>query len=282
MPRFFSTVLRSGPQGVQYCGRFPTFVLSKEKKRTVMDLKQYLDSTYLETPALAGISFEQYREKAESYIREAIDERFKLIMIRPDMVATARKMIDERKSPVLVGTVIGFPEGTYTTEEKLSEARQAIADGVDELDFVADYPMYKRGKVEYVAQQVRECTKLVLDAGKTAKWILETAALRPDEIEGLSELIRDTVLDDFGPQAAPRVFLKTSTGFFKTTGGQPSGATPEAVRIMVRAGAPLPVKAAGGVRDARAAREMIELGVTRIGTSSAKKLADGQTDTAGY
>lgn len=247
-----------------------------------MDLKQYLDSTYLETPALAGISFEEYKKKAEKYIQEAIDEHFKLIMIRPDIVATARQMIDEQKSDVLVGTVIGFPEGTYSTEEKLAEARKAIADGADELDFVVDYPMYKRGKVESVAEQVRVCTKLTLDAGKTAKWILETAALRDDEIEGLSELIRDVVLDNFSESAAPRVFLKTSTGFFKTEGGKPAGATLEGVRIMARAGAPLPVKAAGGVRDAQAAEEMIKAGVTRIGTSSAKKLADGQNSAAGY
>lgn len=247
-----------------------------------MDLKQYLDSTYLETPALAGISFEEYKKKAEKYIQEAIDEHFKLIMIRPDMVSTARKIIDAAGSGVLVGTVIGFPEGTYSTEEKLAEARQAIADGADELDFVVDYPMYKRGKVESVAEQVRACTELTLQAGKTAKWILETAALRDDEIEGLSELIRDVVLDNFGEAAAPRVFLKTSTGFFKTEVGKPAGATFEGVRIMARAGAPLPVKAAGGVRDAAAAEEMIKAGVTRIGTSSAKKLADGQNSAAGY
>lgn len=247
-----------------------------------MDLKQYLDSTYLETPALAGISFEEYKKTAEGYIQEAIDERFKLIMIRPDMVATARKMIDDQKSGVLVGTVIGFPEGTYPTEEKLTEARQAIRDGADELDFVADYPMYKRGKVETVAEQVRVCTELTLQAGKTAKWIIEIAALRDDEIEGISELIRDVVLDNFGQEAAPRVFLKTSTGFYKTEGGKPAGATLEGVEIMARAGAPLPVKAAGGVRDAATAARMISAGVTRIGTSSAKKLADGQAPQSGY
>lgn len=93
-------------------------------------------------------------------------------------------MIDESHSEVLVGTVIGFPEGSYSTEEKLTEAHRALADGADELDFVVDYPMYKRGKVEYVAQQVYVCTDLVLQAGKTAKWILETAALRPTRSRG--------------------------------------------------------------------------------------------------
>lgn len=247
-----------------------------------MDLKQYLDSTYLETPASAGITQQEYERNAEKFIQEAIDEHFKLIMIRPDRVAQARRMIDAQGSDVLVGTVIGFPEGTYTTDEKLAEARKAIADGADELDFVADYPMYKRGKPEYVASQVLQCTELTLQAGKTAKWILETAALRADEIEGLSELIRDVVLDHFGEQAAPRVFLKTSTGFFKPGDGKPGGATPEAVRIMVAAGAPLPVKAAGGVRDAQAAEEMIRAGVTRIGTSSAKKLVEGQAGNTAY
>lgn len=102
--------------------------------------------------------------------------------------------------------------------------------------------MYKRGKVETVAEQVRVCTELTLQAGKTAKWIIEIAALRDDEIEGISELIRDVVLDNFGQEAAPRVFLKTSTGFYKTEGGKPAGATLEGVEIMARAGAPCPSK----------------------------------------
>jgi deoxyribose-phosphate aldolase len=47
-----------------------------------MNLKQYLDSTYLKTAAQAGLSEEENLKVAEQCIDEAITEDFKLIMIR--------------------------------------------------------------------------------------------------------------------------------------------------------------------------------------------------------
>lgn len=69
----------------------PTFAEQEQRntETAMTDIRQYLDSTYLETPATAGITPEEYREKARKYIQEAIDEHFKLIMIRPDQVAVA-------------------------------------------------------------------------------------------------------------------------------------------------------------------------------------------------
>ena len=45
---------------------------------------------------------------------------------------------------------------------------------------------------------------------------------------------------------------------------------------------PLPVKAAGGVRNIDDALTMIQLGVKRIGTSAAKTIADGQVSNENY
>ena len=46
-------------------------------------------------------------------------------MIRPDFVSIAKERISKANSNVLVGTVIGFHEGTNTTENKLSEAQKS-------------------------------------------------------------------------------------------------------------------------------------------------------------
>ena len=51
---------------------------------------------------------------------------------------------------------------------------------------------------------------------------------------------------------------------------------------MLDNASPLPVKAAGGVRTHQEAVTMINLGVKRIGTSSAKAIASGQQATNGY
>ena len=60
-----------------------------------MNIKQYLDSTYLKTAAQAGLSVDENILVTKGFIQEAIEERFKLIMIRPDMVCLAKKMITE-------------------------------------------------------------------------------------------------------------------------------------------------------------------------------------------
>ena len=62
----------------------------------------------------------------------------------------------------------------------------------------------------------------------------------------------------------------------------PNGATVKSVTIMLDNASPLPVKAAGGVRTADEVHEMIQLGVKRIGTSSAKAIVSGGTSTSGY
>lgn len=56
-----------------------------------MNIKQYLDSTYLKTAAQANITEEENTEVVKKCIQEAIDYDFKLIMIRPDKVALAKK-----------------------------------------------------------------------------------------------------------------------------------------------------------------------------------------------
>ena len=239
------------------------------------DIKKYLDSTYLKTPEQAGISEAETEQKVKEVIQEAIDNGFYLVMIRPNYVKLARKMIDEAGAGVKVGTVIGFPEGTLNYKLKLAEAQQAINDGADELDYVVNYEAYKKGETEWVKKEVFEGSLLAVKNGKVAKWIIEVAALTPEQIAGLTTLIRDIVVQSLGMDKAKKVFVKSSTGFYKTQDGKPNGATPETIKIMLKHADPLPVKAAGGVRNYEDAVKMIEMGVQRIGTSSAKAIAEG-------
>lgn len=230
----------------------------------------------------AGISDAENLAVAKGFIREAIDEQFKLIMIRPEMVAIAKKMIAEAKSKLTVGTVIDFPEGRSPLEQKLKEAKQAIADGADDLDFVCNYGAFKNGDTALVKEEVLLCTQLGLDNHKIVKWIIEVAALNNQQIVQLSSLIKNVVLTNFKEEYYDNVFVKSSTGFFRTENNLPNGATPETIIMMLENASPLPVKAAGGVRTYEEAVEMIRLGVKRIGTSSAKAIACGQISDGNY
>jgi deoxyribose-phosphate aldolase len=247
-----------------------------------MDVKQFLDSTYLKTAEQAGITKQANKEVVIKTIQEAIDYNFKLVMIRPEFVSLAKEMITKTNSKVTIGTVIDFPKGQNSLEFKLSEATKAINDQVDDLDFVVDYEAFKRGEVTHVKQQVLECTKLGLQHRKIVKWIIEVAALTDAQILQLSALIKNVVLANFKENEYEHVFVKSSTGFYPTEEGKPNGATVPTIKIMLENACPLPVKAAGGVRTYEEAVEMIKLGVKRIGTSSAKAIVNGEISESNY
>ncbi len=237
-----------------------------------MEINQFLDATYLKTAAQANVSEEENKNKIQALLEEAILYNYKLVMIRAKHITLAKSFLKENNSKTLVGTVIGFHEGTYSLNEKLSEANKAISLGVDELDFVINYTAFKNGEIQLVKDEVLQCTKLCLENNKVAKWIIEVAALTSEEIVVISQLIKQVVQTNFDDSATEKVFLKSSTGFFKTENNKPNGATFEAMKLISENSKPLKIKAAGGVRDYGTALKRIALGVDRIGTSSSKEI----------
>lgn len=241
-----------------------------------MDIKNYLDSTYLKTALQAGVSEEQNDLLIVNCIQEAIDEQFKLVMIRPEKVSLAYRMRADQDSQIKIGTVIDFPEGKASIDEKLDEAKEAIAAGADDLDFVCNYQEFKNGQVDLLKHEILLGTQLGLTHHKVVKWIIEVAALTDKEIIQICSLIKNVVVKHFNQEQLASVFVKSSTGFFKTQDNLPNGATVDTIKMMLENAAPLPVKAAGGVRTYQEAVAMIDLGVKRIGTSGAKEIASGQ------
>ena len=247
-----------------------------------MDVKHYLDSTYLKTAEQANLSEEKNTEVVAGFVQEAITHNFKLIMIRPDKVDLAKEMIQNANSKLTIGTVIDFPNGDGSLEDKLAEAKVAIENGADDLDFVVDYKAFQNGEFDKVKKQVLEGTRLGLQHHKIVKWIIEVAALNDHQIIQLSALIKNVVMANFKDEEFEKVYVKSSTGFYKTPEGVPNGATVHTITLMLENSFPLSVKAAGGVRTYEEAVEMIELGVKRIGTSAAKAIANGETSTNDY
>lgn len=255
--------------------------LSEANGGTMKHLGSLLDSTYLKTAKQASLSEFENQQIVSELAQEAIAFNFKLVMIRPEHVRKTRMFLDERDSNVLVGTVIDFPLGEASLEAKLSEAKQAIADGADELDFVVNYQAFKNGHIEVVRAQIKACTALCLNYGKVVKWIIEIAALSDKEIASLTSLICEEVEQSF-PSEVQRVFIKSSTGFYQRFDGGPVGATLSGVKIMKDNSGQLPIKAAGGVRNIEDVKRMLDLGVSRIGTSSAKQIILGEQSIKEY
>jgi deoxyribose-phosphate aldolase len=247
----------------------------------MMNIAQYLDSTYLKTPQQAGISEQETLQIVKDLAQEAINHHIFAVMIRPDHVAEIKSFLNEKKSNVIVGTVIGFHEGTYSVDEKLAEATQAINDGADELDFVINYEAYLNGNLQLVKDEFLKCTKLSIQHQIIAKWIIEIAALTDAQIADITKNISTWAEENFNEKDLKNIFVKSSTGFYQTENGKPNGATFEGVKIMLDNAGKLPVKAAGGVRTPEDAEKMIKLGVKRIGTSSALALIKNDPSSEG-
>src|SRR5690606_8031197 len=171
-----------------------------------------------------GLSEEANSIIVRDFIGEAIKEKFKLVMIRPQYVSLAKQMIDKASSSVSIGTVIDFPNGTSPIADKLTEAQQAIDNGADELDFVCNYRAFIEGNTDLVKNEIIEGTALSLENLKVVKWIIETAALNPQQIVQISSLIKNVVLTNFKERQINSVFVKSSTGFYITEEGVPNGA----------------------------------------------------------
>ncbi len=160
---------------------------------------------------------------------------------------------------VAVGTVVGFPHGYATTETKVAETRQALADGATEIDMVIQIGALKSDRDADVLADIAAVVDVAHAGGAIVKVIFENAYLTDDE------KIRACHLTE----AAGADFVKTSTGFAA------SGATHDDLRLMRANTSPhIQVKAAGGVRTLDALLEVMALGVTRIGATQTQAMID--------
>jgi deoxyribose-phosphate aldolase len=160
---------------------------------------------------------------------------------------------------VAVGTVVGFPHGYCTTETKVAETRQALADGATEIDMVLQIGALRSGRDADVEADIRAVVDVAHAAGAIVKVIFENAYLTDDEKVRACRLT----------EAAGGDFVKTSTGF------APSGATHDDLRLMrANTSPPTQVKAAGGVRTLDALLDVMALGTTRIGATATATIID--------
>jgi deoxyribose-phosphate aldolase len=164
-----------------------------------------------------------------------------------------------RGSTVRASTTIGFPHGGHTTAIKLAEAKQALADGGQELDMVVNVSKVLSGDWDYVRADLAAVMEVTHQQGQKVKVIFENCYLNDEQKIKLCEICGQLGAD----------WVKTSTGY--GTGG----ATIEDLRLMRQHAPPhVQVKAAGGVRDLDKLLEVRALGVTRVGASRTAEMLD--------
>lgn len=196
-------------------------------------------------------------------INEAIEYDFYAICVNSYWVSYSKRKL--KNTSVKIAAVVGFPLGAMTTKSKIYEAEQAVLNGADEIDMVINYSMIADGMKDELFHEIKQI-KLAIGS-KLLKVILETCNLTDEQIVDVSNIAINAGAD----------FIKTSTGFGS------KGASVNHVKLMKETiNDKGQIKASGGIRDLKTAIEYLDLGVTRLGTSSGVAILKGEESDKSY
>lgn len=211
-------------------------------------LETYIDHTVLKPETTAA--------QIDQLCDEALEYRFAAVCVNPVWVARCvRRLASGKDCGPVVCTVAGFPLGTSLPEIKAAEARRAVEEGALEVDMVVNMGALIGGERGTVTADIAAVVAAAKRANERAsvKVILETRALSNEQIILGCRCVAEGQAD----------YVKTSTGFHGN-----GGATVEHVALLRKHASPLRVKAAGGIRDLKAALAMIAAGADRLGMSA--------------
>ena len=178
---------------------------------------------------------------------------FYSVCVNPRWVSLAADEL--HNSEVKVCSVISFPLGADSTKMKAAAARDAIVTGADEIDMVADLAAIVESDFRYLSGQLRAVLRICrsMKPAVLLKVIIESAALNMDQKLFTCRIAEQCEVD----------FIKTSTGLHPS-----GGATVEDIKLIKQIAPNCKIKAAGGIKTAKQAIELLNAGAERIGTSS--------------
>jgi len=215
----------------------------------IMSLANYIEHTNLKPNATSNDII--------TLCNEAIEHGFYGVCVPPYFVQLARKTL--KKNNIKVITVVGFPLGYNTVSSKVEETKKAITAGAEEVDMVVNIAAFKSGDIVAVQNDIQSVVTACHLQNKHVKVIIETCYLDEEEIKTICKICADCEAD----------FVKTSTGFGT------AGATVEAVKSMRKyLPAKTKIKASGGIKTKAFAKELIDAGADRLGTSASIELVE--------
>ena len=217
---------------------------------TPAELAAYFDHTQLRAYA--------QRKDFEKLCAEAREYGFAMVAINPAPVSLCKDLL--AGTSVHVGRSDWFsPWGRVRPRSRNTRAVDAIANGADEIDYVINITQLKEKNYDFIEHEMAGIVEECRSAGAISKVIFENCYLTEEEKRALCSIAREVRPD----------FIKTSTGF--GTGG----ATFEDVALMKKCvGDEVKIKAAGGIRTLDTALRMIELGVSRIGSTASVSIVE--------
>lgn len=187
----------------------------------------------------------------EEVVKYAKEYRFINVHVLPCWVKTLSGMLKDVDG-VYVGAPAGFPGGGHKTETKIVEARNLLADGVEEMDVVMNVGKFKNGEYTYVLDELKELVSLAKGQAMV-KVIIEINTLTDEEMLKACDLVIESGAD----------FVKTGTGWI------PGDANIERIKKMKKhCGNKIKIKAAGGIRTLDDFLKLVDMGVERMGINT--------------
>ena len=175
-------------------------------------------------------------ESIENLCEKATQLGVKSVCVMPKHVGQSAKLL--AGSNVLVCSVVSFPNGANTIEEKIEELKEIVYQGADEIDVVWNY--HRINEPEYLQLEISQINEarnqLKTSKGNTPllKVIVESGLLTNEQTALATKICMEIDVD----------FIKTSTGKVDV------GAEVDKVQIMDRTigNHTLKIKASGGIR----------------------------------
>jgi deoxyribose-phosphate aldolase len=207
---------------------------------------EFIDHTHLKPDGTEA----QIRKLCE----EALNFKCAAVCVLPVWAPLAKSLLQGSKTRL--AAVLDFPLGGDLTQGRLASLENQLKSGVQEVDVVAPLGLVKSSHWNEVEKDILQLTQKTHAGGAQIKVIFETGLLTFEEITTLAKICVEAKVD----------FLKTSTGF------GPRGANPEDIALFktaIGSSRFSKIKASGGIRNFLDFKKYIEMGVERIGTSSA-------------
>jgi len=157
-----------------------------------------------------------------------------------------------RRGGTPVSAAIDFPMGQATFKSKVYEAKDAIANGASEVEYVVNLTEVKKRNKNYLTTEMRGIVDMCRISGVVVKAVFENCYLTDEEKKFLC-----TIANEVRPD-----YIKTSTGL--GTGG----ATVYDVLLMRQyTDSCVSILASGDIKIWEDAENLIDAGASRISTS---------------
>jgi len=226
-----------------------------QKDFTVKEMASLIDYSLLVPYTSAG-EMKAFLDNAKKY-------GFKVICVNNNYTAMAQKGLEG--TGITTATVVAFPFGALTPENKAAEVEGAIRLGAGAIDIVANIGALKSADWDLAYKDMSYCVEAAHKHNISIKVILECCYLTREEIIKGCEIAKKAGMD----------YVKTSTGFGT------SAAVLGDVKLMKQmVGVEMGVKAAGPIGDYETAVAMLHAGAQRLGSRRGIDILKGCPDWA--